>query len=73
MATTKGIRLHAELRRQFEEHCRANLLDERAVIEAWLLQFLEATAESRQQAAARYSEWLDEQSKPERKLKKEKD
>lgn len=70
MAATKGIRLHSELRKKFEEHCRANLLDERAVIEAWLLQFLEASESARQHAAARYGHWLAEQSKIDRKSKK---
>ncbi len=57
MPTTKGIRLDEELREAFEQHCRTHLLDERAVIEAWLLRFLEASDEDRLAAAKRYAEW----------------
>lgn len=57
MPTTKGIRLDEDLRQAFEQHCRAHLLDERAVIEAWLLRFLEASEEERVAAAKRYAEW----------------
>lgn len=60
MPATKGIRLDEELRASFEEYCRAHLLDERAVIEAWLLRFLEAKDEDRRAAAERYTQWSNE-------------
>ena len=64
MAATKGIRLHPELRAEFEQFCRDHLLDERAVIEAWLLRFLEASAAERQDAAKRYGLWSLQHAKP---------
>jgi len=60
MAATKGIRLNAVLRKQFERFCRDQLLDERAVIEAWLLRFLEASEAERKEAATRYVAWYEE-------------
>lgn len=57
MPTTKGFRLDQELRESFERFCRDHLLDERAVVEAWLLRFLEAGDQERHAAAKRYSEW----------------
>jgi hypothetical protein len=59
MPAPKNFRLNDDLRKQFEQICRENLLDERSVAEAWLLQFIEANAEQRQAAAKRYSAWLD--------------
>lgn len=67
MPSTKGIRLHTELRERFESTCAANLLDERAVIEAWLLRFLEASDAEKQQAATRYMQWLLDQAKPDKR------
>jgi len=60
MAATKGIRLNESIRKEFEDFCRDNLLDERAVIEAWLVRFLEASNEERRHVAMRYVAWLDE-------------
>jgi len=62
MAATKGIRLNPILREEFEQFCRAHLLDERAVIEAWLLRFLEAPDDERQQVAKRYMKWHEERT-----------
>jgi hypothetical protein len=59
MPAPKNFRLNDDLRRQFEQICKENLLDERSVAEAWLLQFIEADAEQRKAVARRYSEWLD--------------
>jgi hypothetical protein len=59
MPAPKNFRLNDDLRQQFEQICRENLLDERSVAEAWLLQFIEANVEQRQAVAKRYSEWLD--------------
>lgn len=72
MAATKGIRLNTALRSRFEAFCRSHLLDERAVIEAWLLRFLEATDHERQQVAEAYAKWIANHSgtqvaKPKRK------
>jgi hypothetical protein len=64
MASTKGIRLNEAIRKEFEDYCRVNLLDERAVIEAWLLRFLEASEEERKRAAARYTQWHEHKGKP---------
>ena len=58
MPSTKGIRLNASLRKQFEDFCRVHLLDERAVIEAWLVRFLEASDEERKLTAKRYADWM---------------
>jgi hypothetical protein len=66
MPRQKNFRLNDELRTQFERHCRGHLLDERAVVEAWLLRFLESSDQERQATAKRYTEWLS-------KRKKEKD
>lgn len=60
MPSVKGFRLNDELRASFEEYCRAHLLDERAVIEAWLLRFLEAKDEDRRAVAERYTQWSNE-------------
>lgn len=57
MSPTKGIRLDPKLREEFERHCRDHLLDERSVIEAWLLRFLEASVTEREAAAKRYQQW----------------
>lgn len=66
MPAPKNFRLHDELRARFEKVCGENLFDERSVVEAWLLQFLEADQERRQMAAKRYADWLAERqnSKP---------
>lgn len=61
MAKLKAFRLHDALRENLETHCRRHLMDERAVVEAWILRFLEASTEERQAAADRYLEWLSEQ------------
>lgn len=58
MPAPKNFRLNEDLRRLFEDACRENLLDERAVAEAWLLRFLEAGNEERTKVAKRYAEWL---------------
>ena len=60
-STTKGLRLHPELRRRWEAECRKHLADERAVAEAWMLAFVEASPAERQKVAARYNDWLNEQ------------
>ncbi|HZK82446.1 MAG TPA: hypothetical protein VFC46_15295, partial [Humisphaera sp.] len=62
MPTQKNFRLNHELRARFEKLCRENLLDERSVVEAWLLQFLEGTTEQRQVVAKRYSDWIAERA-----------
>lgn len=64
MATTKGLRLDEELRSRFERYCREHLLDERAVVEAWLLRFLEAVDQERQSTAKRYAEWMAARKDP---------
>jgi hypothetical protein len=64
MPAPKNFRLNGELREWFERHCRENLLDERAVVEAWLLRSLETTPEERQAVAKRYSDWLEERERP---------
>lgn len=64
MAGQKNFRLNDELREEFERYCRDHLLDERAVVEAWLLRFLEAGDQERQVAAARYSQWLLRRKRP---------
>jgi hypothetical protein len=51
MPAPKNFRLDEELRAWFERHCREQLLDERSVVEAWLLRFLEASEADRQAAA----------------------
>ncbi len=63
MPAPKGFRLNEELRKAFEEFCRANLLDERAVIEAWLLRLLEATEDERKAVAERYAHWTAERQR----------
>jgi hypothetical protein len=57
MPAAKTLRLNEQLRKLFEEHCRNHLLDERSVVEAWLLRFLEASEDERRDTAARYAEW----------------
>ena len=57
MPGQKNFRLNDELRAWFERHCREHLLDERSVVEAWLLRFLEAPESERQTTAKRYAEW----------------
>jgi hypothetical protein len=58
MPRQKNFRLNDELRSRFERHCREHLLDERAVVEAWLLFFLESSDQERESTAKRYAEWL---------------
>ncbi|MCE9554587.1 MAG: hypothetical protein K8T91_14615 [Planctomycetes bacterium] len=60
MAAIKGFRMNEELRARFEAACRENLYDERSVVEAWLLRFLDASQDERQRTAKRYSEWVGE-------------
>ena len=57
-SNTKGLRLHPRLRQEFETHCRLNLLDERSVIEAWMLAFLQASELKRREVAHSYDEWV---------------
>lgn len=57
-SNTKGLRLHPRLREEFETFCRQNLLDERSVIEAWMLAFLAASEPQRREVAQRYDNWL---------------
>lgn len=60
-APPKNFRLHQDLRTQFEAFCREHLLDERSVVEAWILRFLETSDAERQGVAKRYAEWVSEQ------------
>jgi hypothetical protein len=57
-SNTKGLRLHPRLRDEFETFCRQNLLDERSVIEAWMLAFLQAGEQQRREVAQRYDQWI---------------
>jgi len=45
----------------FESYCREHLLDERAVMEASLLRFLEGSEQERRAIAGRYMQWQTEQ------------
>ena len=62
MPASKNFRLNDELRKQFEKVCRENLFDERSVVEAWILQFIDAGTDRRQAVAKRYAEWLSAQN-----------
>ncbi len=59
-STTKGLRLHPQIRDWFEGFCAERLMDERSVMEAALLTFLEAGEEERRRMALRHRAWLDE-------------
>lgn len=59
-STTKGLRLHPEIRDWFETFCAERLMDERSVMEAALLVFLEANDQERRAMALRHRQWLEE-------------
>ena len=59
-STTKGLRLHPELRDWFETFCAERLMDERSVMEAALLVFLEAGEDQRRAMALRHRQWLED-------------
>jgi len=56
-APAKNVRMNEALREWFEGFCRDHALDQRLVIEAWILGFLEATDEERLRMVRRYNEW----------------
>ena len=52
-----GIRLDSELRDAFDEYCNDHFTDPRAVVEALILDFLEADQQRRRELAAKYQRY----------------
>ena len=59
-SSTKGLRIHPDIRDLFEQFCADRLLEERSVMEAALLAFIEADEAQRLKMARRQREWLEQ-------------
>lgn len=64
MTTQKNFRFNKILLERFEKYCADNLLDERSVVEACMLGFLEATDSHRQELAKKFTAWVATNSAP---------
>jgi len=61
MSRPKGFRLDDDLLDMFEQDCDTKLLDQRQVVEALLLFWVDSDQEHRDQVISEYREWKAEQ------------